>query len=104
MPVAIHEKLLIFTDSTEKFHLRGVILDMLTNYKINADQSIKAKKLLDFLSEIRFNVTRVGNKSPRDKSLVIFNNWSAIRTGGLNSNGRPKVSKRRMDAKHPIGT
>ena len=65
-------------------YLEGDILDLLTNYKINAVsiEQLKDKKLLlDFLDETRFDIKHLGNKSTRGKNLVKLINSPPITAG-----------------------
>ena len=82
---ALNGKSLIFNDS-KKIDLDADVLDMMTNYKLNAmiiKQSKHKTLLLDFLDEMRLDVKHTGNKSTRDNSLIELLKPPAIRAGSL---------------------
>ena len=69
IPVTVHDKLLTFRDTVEKFELQGVLLNLIPNKKYNVDLSNSQDEnfLYDFAKEMYFEEKALGNKSIKDK-------------------------------------
>ena len=64
--------MLTFHDTNKQFELKGDLLEMITNSKINVDlASLADKKLMyDFAKEMKFDTRALGNKPTRDRTLI----------------------------------
>ena len=74
IPISLYNKILTFRDTGKEFELKGDLLKMITNKNYNVDlASLSDKKLMfDFAKEIHFDLKAAGNKSSRDRTLIIL--------------------------------
>ena len=72
IPIILYGNMLTFRDTNKQFELKGDLLEMITNSKINVDlASLSDKKLMyDFAKEMHFDPKASGNKSTRDRKLL----------------------------------
>ena len=72
IPITLYGNMLTFRDTNKQVELKGDLLEMITNSKINVDlASLSDKKLMyDFAKEMHFDQNAVGNKSTRDRKLI----------------------------------
>ena len=72
IPITLYGNMLTFRDTNKQFELKGDLLEMITNSKINFDlASLADKKLMyDFAKEMHFDPKASGNKSTRDRKLI----------------------------------
>ena len=63
IPITLYGNMLTFRDTNKQFELKGDLLEMITNSKINVDlASLSDKKLMyDFAKEMHFDPKAVGN-------------------------------------------
>ena len=87
IPITLHNNLLTFRDSGKVFELKGELLKMITNKNYNVNHaSLSDKKLMyNFAKEMNFDTSRVGNKSTRDRTLIILLNSPAIMASGVSN-------------------
>ena len=72
LPVTLHDILLTFRDTDEKFELEGDFLKTITDKNCNIDLGKLTDKevMFEFAKEIYFDENVLGNKSIRDKFLI----------------------------------
>ena len=72
IPITLYGNMLTFRDTNKQFELKGDLLEMITNSKINVDlASLSDKKLMcDFAKEMHFDLNAPRNKSTRDRKLI----------------------------------
>ena len=79
-PVALYINLLTFSDIDEKFEIQGDLLKTVTdgNYNVDLANSQDRKTIHGFAEEIYFDEKAPGNKSPRDRSLILLKSLDII--------------------------
>ena len=72
IPITLYKNMITFRDTGKEFELQGDLLKMITNKNYNVDlASLSDKKLMyDFAKQMHFDVTKIGNKSTRDRTLI----------------------------------
>ena len=72
IPITLYGNMSTFRDTNKQFELKGDLLEMITNSKVNVDlASLADKKLMyDFAKEMHFDPKASGNKSTRDRKLI----------------------------------
>ena len=85
IPITLYGNMLTFRNTNKKFELKGDLLEMITNSKINVDlASLSDKKLMyDFAKEMHFDLNAPGNKSTRDRKLIKLLKSPAILASGV---------------------
>ena len=85
IPVTLVNIMLIFRDSNKSFKLDGDLLEPITNYDFNVDNSNQQdrKMIYEFAKELIFNIKQKGNKSNRDKSIIGLLKSPAIMASGI---------------------
>ena len=85
IPITLYNNLLTFRDTNKQFELKGDLLKMITNknYNVNHASLSDNKLMYDFAKEMHFDKKRVGNKSTRDRTLIILLNTPAIMASGI---------------------
>ena len=104
--------MLSFNDSKKSFKLEGNFLKTMTNYKFNVCHSNPRdqKPIYEFEKEMKFNIKKVGRKTPRDEPLIKLLISPVIMAGSLKkeSSSKPKTqnlkkSKTIFLPSHPNG-
>ena len=72
IPITLYGNMLTFRDTNKQFELKGDLLEMITNSKINVDlASLSYKKLIyDFAKEMHFDARAQCNKLTRDRNII----------------------------------
>ena len=72
IPFILYISLLTFRDTGKDFELKGDFLKKITNrnYKVDLASLADKKLMYDFAEEMHFDITGVGNKSTRDRTLI----------------------------------
>ena len=72
IPITLYGNMLTFRDTNKQFEIKGDLLEIITNSKLNVDlASLSDKKLMyDFAKEMHFDPKASGNKSARDRKLI----------------------------------
>ena len=85
IPITLHNNLLTFRDTNKQFELKVDLLKMITNknYNVNLASLADKKLMYDFAKEMHFDERRVGNKSTRDRTLIILLKSPAITASGV---------------------
>ena len=85
IPITLYGNMLTFRDTNKKFELKGDLLEMITNSKINVDlASLSDKKLMyGFAKEMHFDLNAPGKKSTRDRKLIKLLKSPAILASGV---------------------
>ena len=83
--VTLVSNMLIFRDSNKSFKLDGDLLETVTNYDFNVDDSNQQdrKLIYEFAKEMNFNIRQKGKKSDRDNSIVRLLRSPAIMASGV---------------------
>ena len=84
-PIALHDNLLTFRDTSKEFESQGDLLKIITNRNYNVGLvSLSDKKLMyEFPKAINFNIKAQGNKSTRDRTFVKILESPAIMVSGV---------------------
>ena len=85
IPITLYNNILTFRVTGRDFELKGNLLKMITNKNYNVDlASLQDKKLVyDFAKEMHFDTKALGNKSTRDRTLIILLKSPAIMASGV---------------------
>ena len=85
IPITLVSNFLIFRDSNKSFKIEGDLLETITNYDFNVDNSNQQdrKLIYEFAKEMNFNIKEKGNKSNRDKSIIRLLESPAIMASGV---------------------
>ena len=85
VPVTIFSDMMVFRDSNKSFRLEGDLLNVITNYKFNADHSSPQDKKLfyEFAKEMNYDTKSTGRPSVRHNSIVRLLDQPAIMASGF---------------------
>ena len=85
IPVTLFSNMITFRDTKKSFKLEGDLLNLITNYKFNADHSSpQDKKLIyEFVTERNYDTKSIGRPSVRHISMVKILNSPAIMASRL---------------------
>ena len=72
IPVTIFSNMITFRDSNKTFRLEGDLLEVITNYKFNADHSSPQDKkvIYEFAKEMNYDTKSTGRPSTRHTSII----------------------------------
>ena len=79
--------MLIFRDSNKSFKLDGDLSKTLTNCKFNVGQSNQqdGKVIREFAEQMKFDIKKIGQKSPRGSCIVELLKSPAIKASGIST-------------------
>ena len=87
LPVTLVSNMLIFRDSNKSFKLDGDLLQTMTSYDFNVNNSDPKDQKLnhEFAKEMNFNIKEKGQKSDRDEELIKLLKSPAIMASGFSN-------------------
>ena len=88
IPVTLFSNMITLRDSNKTFRLEGDLLNLITNYKFNADHSSpQDKKLIyEFAKEMNYDTKSTGRPSTRHTSVINILESPAIIASGISRN------------------
>ena len=85
IPVTLSSNMITFRDSNKSFRLEGDLLELITNYKFNADHSSPQdnKIIYEFAKEMNYDTKSTGRPSTRHTSIIKILESPAIMASGF---------------------